>query len=84
MGHMGHVADTGFERADTAADSRPFVHRVPAHTPEWTNYNDGDPSAALLEVSSFLTSDIYAHAPQPDFTIAFADASPSLSVDWLF
>ena len=65
---MGHAADIGFERADTAADFRPFVHRVPAHTPEWTNYNDGDPSAGLLEVPSFLTSDIFAHAPHQEAT----------------
>jgi hypothetical protein len=65
---MGHVANTGFERADTAADSRPFVHRVPAHTPEWTNYNDGDPSTGLLEVPSFLTSDVFAHGPDQEAT----------------
>jgi hypothetical protein len=58
---MGHAADTGFERADTAAHLRPFVHRVPTHTPEWTNYNDGDPSTGLLELPSFLTSDVFAH-----------------------
>jgi hypothetical protein len=65
---MGHVADTGFERANTAADSLPFVHRVPAHTPEWTNYNDGDPSTGLLEVPSFLTSDVFAHGPDQEAT----------------
>jgi hypothetical protein len=65
---MAHVADTGFERADTTVDFRPFVHRVPAHTPEWTNYNDGDPSTGLLEVPSFLTSDVFAHAPDQEAT----------------
>ena len=69
-----HVAGTGFERGDLAADSLQFIHSHPAHTPEWTNFNEGDPSTGLLEVPSFLASDsVLGHAPNHEATRAFDD-----------
>ena len=32
--------------------------RIPAHNPEWTNFNDSDPGITLLQLFSFMTENI--------------------------
>lgn len=51
------VAGDGYERGDTSADSLQFIPAHSAHTPEWTDFNQGDPSTGLLEAPSFLGAD---------------------------
>lgn len=34
------------------------LRRVPAYTPEWTNYNQSDPGRALIEVNAWLTESL--------------------------
>ncbi|MCK7496568.1 MAG: GPW/gp25 family protein [Comamonadaceae bacterium] len=36
--------------------------RIPAHTPEWTNFNDSDPGITLLQLFAFLTESIIYRA----------------------
>lgn len=36
--------------------------RIPAHTPEWTNFNDSDPGITLLQLFAFLTESIVYRA----------------------
>lgn len=41
--------------------------RIPAHTPEWTNFGKGDPGVTLIEVFAFLGESILYRAKQiPD------------------
>lgn len=69
-----HVGRTGFERSDFTADTLQFIHSHPAHTPEWTNFNAGDPSTGLLEAPSFLASDsVLGRAPNHEATRASDD-----------
>jgi len=49
-------------------EARP-LHGVPVHVPEWTNFNQGDPGPALLQVPSFLTADsLFVQAQGDDTT----------------
>jgi len=36
--------------------------RIPAHNPEWTNFNDSDPGITLLQLFSFMTENIIYRA----------------------
>ena len=38
--------------------------RVPVHTPEWTNFNAGDPGVTLVELFAFLTENLLYRANQ--------------------
>jgi hypothetical protein len=38
--------------------------RIPVHTPEWTNFNRGDPGVTLIELFAFLTEAILYRANQ--------------------
>src|ERR1700674_5433740 len=41
--------------------------RIPVHTPEWTNFNKGDPGVTLVELFAFLTENLLYRANQiPD------------------
>jgi hypothetical protein len=91
----------GERREDASPDTLLFnVHSdAPAsHTPEWTNFNDADPSITLADggwmrdVSYSHHSDRGSHVVEIDFGPAdhasvattLADASPTLSMSWLF
>lgn len=52
---------------------------LPAHTPEWTNHNEGDPGVTMLQLFAFLTESLLYRAnlvPERDST-PVADAPPS-------
>lgn len=34
------------------------IARIPAHNPEWTNFNDSDPGITLLQLFAFMTENI--------------------------
>lgn len=36
--------------------------RIPAHNPEWTNFNDSDPGITLLQLFSFMTESVIYRA----------------------
>src|SRR6266542_5594112 len=36
--------------------------RIPVHTPEWTNFNKGDPGITLVELFAFLTEHLLYRA----------------------
>ncbi len=36
--------------------------RIPAHTPEWTNFNDSDPGVTLLQLFAFMSESIIYRA----------------------
>src|SRR2546430_12512834 len=38
--------------------------RIPVHTPEWTNFNKGDPGVTLVELFAFLTENLLFRANQ--------------------
>src|ERR1043166_9668639 len=38
--------------------------RIPVHTPEWTNFNKGDPGVTLVELFAFLTENLLYRANQ--------------------
>ncbi len=38
--------------------------RIPAHAPEWTNFNKSDPGVTLIEVFAFLTDSLLYRAKQ--------------------
>lgn len=38
------------------------VARIPAHNPEWTNFNDSDPGVTLLQLFAFMTENIIYRA----------------------
>src|SRR5262245_13136735 len=41
--------------------------RIPAHTPEYTNFNESDPGVTLIEVFAFLTESLLYRSNQiPD------------------
>ena len=42
--------DRGFD--DLVAD---LVRRIPAHTPEWTNFNAADPGITLVQLFAHVT-----------------------------
>jgi predicted phage baseplate assembly protein len=37
---------------------RETIARIPAHTPEWTNFNDSDPGITLLQLFAFMTENL--------------------------
>src|SRR4051794_11725295 len=41
--------------ADLVAEARA---RIPVHTPEWTNFNEGDPGITLVELFAFMTENL--------------------------
>ena len=36
--------------------------RIPAHNPEWSNYNDSDPGITLLQLFAFMTESVIYRA----------------------
>ncbi|MBD3316602.1 MAG: hypothetical protein GF344_12505 [Chitinivibrionales bacterium] len=38
------------------------IARIPAHNPEWTNFNDGDPGITLLQLFAYMTESIIYRA----------------------
>ena len=38
------------------------IARIPAHNPEWTNFNDADPGITLLQLFAFMTENIIYRA----------------------
>lgn len=77
-----NVAEVRVERTDFTADSIQFI---PAHTPDWTNFNDGDPSAGLLEAPSFLVDEsLFAVTPDRDAPgasyVELSDRSPDAAL----
>ncbi|HEX7028500.1 MAG TPA: putative baseplate assembly protein [Gammaproteobacteria bacterium] len=54
---------------DPVLDSRTYreildeaLARIPAHNPEWTNFNDSDPGITLLQLFSFMTESVIYRA----------------------
>lgn len=41
-----------------------LLDRIPAHTPEWTNFSPGDPGVTLIELFAFLADTILYRANQ--------------------
>jgi hypothetical protein len=87
--------------ANTKADTLQFIPQMtgPAHTPEWTNFNDGDPGPAILQIPPYVATDgmfgstlgeptsvFVPQMPPADLTFATTldDASQTPSISWLF